>query len=225
MLSAAIPLPKESVSIRTVSLYYPDTALTAKYNGFGYLLPQSTPNPEEALGVFFDSDTYGFQPGEKPGTKLTVLMGGHFWSDRPSDTIPSEEECISRGRAIMGRHLGIARDPDLVHVNLAKGCIPQHVVGHRAMLARTHEALGNGFKGRLAVAGGSYTAVGVMPAIRAGYDVACHVARKAMPHVGDTGLAQFASPLDVLEVERKVLNGLGKQAREPDVVQRFFMGL
>jgi oxygen-dependent protoporphyrinogen oxidase len=206
-----------------VSFYYPETNLTAKFNGFGYLLPQSTPNPEEALGVFFDSDTYGLQPGEKPGTKLTVLMGGHFWDSASS--IPSEAECVSRGLAIMKRHLAITRDPDLIHVNLAMGCIPQHVIGHRAILARTHEALDKRFKGRLALAGGSYTAVGVMPAIRAGYDVACHVARKALPHVGDTGLAQFTRPAEVVEVERKVLNGLGKQLKKPDVVQRFFMGL
>lgn len=224
-LSPLIPtlsLPTTSVSIMTVSLFYPTENLTSHHNAFGYLIPLTTPNPEQALGVFFDSDTYGLAPSEKRGTKLTVLMGGHMWGSEAD--VPSKEECVRRARAMLERHLGLKAEPELTYVNFAEGCIPQHAPSHRAVLAQTHDALLESFKGRLSVAGGSYTAVGVMPAMRAGYDAACHVAGAPRAHVGDTGLAQFKDGLDVIAVPRKELNELGKRLRGSGALGRWFSG-
>lgn len=205
----------------TVSFFFPQEDLTAHHQAFGYLIPLTTPNPEQVLGVFFDSDTYGLAPQEKRGTKLTVLMGGHLWSGSP---VPSKDECVERARTMLARHLKLTATPEVTHVNFAKGCIPQHGPAHRSILADAHTALLDSFRGRLAVAGGSYTPVGVMPAMRAGYDAARHVAGWAQPHVGDTGLAQFKDGLDVIQVPREELNGLGKKLRGPGALGRWFSG-
>ncbi|PKS06364.1 hypothetical protein jhhlp_007112 [Lomentospora prolificans] len=220
-----IPLNTEAVTICTVSFFFPQADLTASLGAFGYLVPLTSPNPEQMLGMFFDSDTYGLHADEKRGTKVTILLGGHFWSDLPEP--PSEAECIRRARAVLARHVGVAQEPELTHANLAKGCITQHVVSHRATMAAAHEGLRDVFKGRLAVAGGSYTAVGVMPAMRAGYDVACQVAgRGATEHVGETGLAQFGhrQGADVIAMPRTQLNELGKQLRGSSGIGRWFSG-
>ena len=62
--------------------------MTTGLQGFGYLIPQSVPfelNPERALGVIFDSDIspdlHSTVPAEKLGTRLTVMMGGHWWDE------------------------------------------------------------------------------------------------------------------------------------------------
>ncbi|SPN96957.1 uncharacterized protein DNG_00475 [Cephalotrichum gorgonifer] len=222
-----IPLPTDAVSIMTISLFYAEENLTSHNQAFGYLIPLTTPNPEQVLGVFFDSDTYGLSPSEKRGTKLTVLMGGHFWSGEEggeSAPVPDKEECVRRAKAMLARHLGLTAAPEVTHVNFARGCIPQHSPSHRAVLSHAHDALAAEFRGRLAVAGGSYTPVGVMPAMRAGYDAACQVAGRPRPHVGDTGLAQFKDGLDVITVPREELNALGKRLRGPGAVGRWFSG-
>ena len=205
----------------TVSLFFSEENLTSHHQAFGYLIPLTSPNPEQVLGVFFDSDTYGLAPTEKRGTKLTVLMGGHLWADAP---VPSKEECVQRARSMLARHLNLTATPELTYVNFAKGCIPQHMPSHRSCLAETHTALLNSFNGRLAVAGGSYTPIGAMPAMRAGYDAARHVAGWEQPHVGDTGLAQFKEGLDVIPVKVGELNELGKTLRASGRLGMWFSG-
>jgi protoporphyrinogen/coproporphyrinogen III oxidase len=180
-----------AVTIMAVNLWYPQQKLNPK--GLGYLVPKSdTDNFEGALGVFFDSDVAGFLDGEQRGTKLFVLMGGHNWDTL--DPLPSEEEGIILAKTVVHRHIGIALDtPCHATATLARDCIPQQRVGHSELMATTHAELAGGFNGKLAVAGSSYTGVGVMPSIRAGYDVAGQIASPAeFLHVGDTGLAQFA---------------------------------
>ena len=187
----------------TVSLFYPTENLTSHHNAFGYLIPLTTPNPEQALGVFFDSDTYGLAPSEKRGTKLTVLMGGHMWGSEAD--VPSKEECVRRARAMLERHLGAqGRAGSSRTSNFAEGCIPQHAPSHRAVLAQTHDALLESFKGRLSVAGGSVHR-------RGGHARHARRLRRGVPRCrgaegtcgGHTGLAQFKDGLDVIAVPRK----------------------
>lgn len=196
-------------------------------------MPMTSPNPHHILGVFFDSDTYGFQPDEvQTGTKITALLGGHFWNNL--ETMPGEEECVRAAAAAVGSHLGISparitsgEEGCLVHSHLNPSCIPQYNLNHSSLLSQTHSALQRQFNSRLLLAGGSYTSVGVMPSLRAGYEAALQVSRRAnLDHVGETGLAIFAKGgrgLDVTEVDRRELNALGKQVRELDLVQRYLM--
>ncbi|RSL60311.1 hypothetical protein CEP51_013793 [Fusarium floridanum] len=162
-----------SVSIMRVNLWFPQENL--KPPGLGYLIPNTVApgmNPEHALGVFFDSDVQSRSAEEPAGTKLFVLMGGHYY-DQPGAKIPSEDEAIIQARNLLERHLGIPRDaPCHALASFAKNCIPQHNVGHHDLLRDAHKELTDHFEGRLAVAGGSYNRIGAIASLRAGYDIA-----------------------------------------------------
>lgn len=164
-----------AVTIMTVNLWYPNPNLLAD-GGFGYLIPSSTPdNDEGALGVLFDSDLRT-SDSEMPGTKLTVMLGGHHWDDW--EHFPSEEAGIAMAKAVVQRQLGISETEEVVAgARLCRDCLPQHFVGHRGRMRDAHYELMSAFQGHLTVAGPSYTTVGVIPAMRAGFDAGMRVAR------------------------------------------------
>ena len=73
------------------------TGLPLGLSGFGYLIPRTIPftqNPERALGVIFDSDIsptlHTTVPADVLGTRLTVMLGGHWWDGWTS--FPNESE-------------------------------------------------------------------------------------------------------------------------------------
>lgn len=169
-----------AVTIMVVNLWFPNAQLLARNRGFGYLVPSSTPDNDECvLGVLFDSDleTRG---DERAGTKLTVMLGGHHWDGWAAH--PTEAMGEAMALQAVQRHLDIGADePVVARAQLCRDCLPQHVVGHRARMATAHWELLAAFKGRLAVAGPSYTTIGVIPAMRAGFDVAMRVARGRGP--------------------------------------------
>ncbi|OHE99551.1 protoporphyrinogen oxidase [Colletotrichum orchidophilum] len=206
-----------NVSIMAVNLWYPQPNLNASHPGVGYLVPRATDsNLEGLLGVFFDSDVVPCAPDEPEGTKFFVLMGGHYWNDLPAGSYPTEQEGIEMAKSVLERHLGIPKtQPAFAMAHLAKDCIPQHHVGHWEQMGRASYELQDAFGGQLAVAGGSYTNIGVTGAIRAGYDMAVHIAQSAQAHVGDTGLAQFEwSKLELFETSRTGLRHIGRDIEE-----------
>lgn len=158
-----------------VNLWYPNLNLLDQ-GGFGYLIPATTPdNDEGALGVLFDSD---IEPdnGEVPGTKLTVMLGGHHWDSWQH--LPTESMGIAMAKEVVRRQLGIAETETVVaEARLCRDCLPQHFVGHRKRMKDAHYELLSTFQGHLTVAGPSYTSVGVIPAMRAGFDAGMRVAR------------------------------------------------
>ena len=176
-----------AVTVMVVNLYYSNPSILPA-RGFGYLLPRSLPfeqNPERALGVVFDSDATIGQD-EIPGTKVTVMLGGHWWDGWVA--YPDEEMGASMAKAVLKRHLGILEEPQAIHVGLQKDCIPQYTVGHHARMANAHAALKK-FNGRLRVAGSSYTGVGLNDCIRSAKNV---VAGLVEGRNQDTGLEAFA---------------------------------
>jgi len=154
-----------------VNLYYANPNVLPAH-GFGYLIPRSIPflqNPERALGVVFDSDAIVGQD-TVTGTKVTVMLGGHWWDDW--STYPDEEEGAAMAKTVLARHLNIVEEPTMVNAVLQRDCIPQYVVGHEARMESGHRELKREFKGRLRVAGNSYTGVGLNDCVRAAYDIA-----------------------------------------------------
>lgn len=159
---------------------------------------------------------------ESRGSKYTVMLGGHYWDGyRYPDDFPSEKEAVRMAEAVLHRHLaktiGFSEEPGktmprpiATRTKLCRECIPQHYVGHAKRMADLDADLRKAFGGRLAVAGGSFTATGpgVLPSIRSAYDIALRVADRGyrstmiqnsrlesdMAHVGDTGLGRFADP-------------------------------
>lgn len=160
-----------SVSVMVVNIFYTNPSILPVH-GFGYLIPRSIPfaqNPERALGVVFDSDA-AIGQDDVPGTKVTVMLGGHWWDGWES--FPDEHEGTKMAKAILKRHLGITAEPDAIGVSVQKDCIPQYTVGHRKRLEQGSDLLKKRFMGKLRVAGNSYTGVGLNDCIRSAYQVA-----------------------------------------------------
>jgi oxygen-dependent protoporphyrinogen oxidase len=176
-----------AVTIMVVNLYYSNPNILPE-RGFGYLIPRSIPfeqNLECALGVVFDSDAVQGQD-TVPGTKVTVMLGGHWWNGFSS--YPDEDEGAARAITVLRRHLKIDVEPDAVNVGLRKDCIPQYVVGHEKRMKAAHGELMQGFKGKLKVAGNSYTGVGLNDCVMAARDVVMAIKRGGG---GGTGLESF----------------------------------
>lgn len=189
--SGALPslAGQHSVTVMVVNLYYRDTDLLPE-RGFGYLIPRSIPyeqNPEFALGVVFDSDS-SIGQDTAAGTKVTVMLGGHWWDS--FDSYPDEQEGLAMAKAVLKRHLHVDDEPEAFNVGLHKECIPQYVVGHEASLKVAHNELLSAFKGKLKVAGNSYKGVGLNDCVRSARDVVMDLETGK----SKTGLDEFALP-------------------------------
>jgi len=178
-----------SVDVMVVNVFYKNPSLLP-VNGFGYLIPNSTSiaeqNPELALGIVFDSEAFKEQDSVN-GTKLTVMLGGHWWSG--DSHRPSKQEGEQLAKSVLKRHLGITEEPDAMLVSLSRDCIPQYLVGHNDRMRKAHFILKEKFKGRLAVAGSSYRGVGVNDCIRSAWEVAQGLGS----HAELTGLQGFVT--------------------------------
>lgn len=180
-----------AVTVAVVNLYYRNNSLLqdlapprtpTRYtknglHGFGYLIPASIPfeqNPERALGVIFDSDItpdpHNPPDGWAKGTRLTVMLGGHWWDGWSA--YPDEEECVDMAQAVLRRHLGIEEAPEVARCKVQRDCIPQYTVGFGERMQGLHRQLRDDFDGRLRVAGCWVGGVGVADCIRGGYEAA-----------------------------------------------------
>jgi len=231
-----------SVTVCVVNLYYRTPHLlqtltppgglprgVSSLQGFGYLLPRSLPfaqNPERALGVIFDSDItphlHTTIAPDKLGTRLTVMLGGHWWDGWTS--FPSNAEAEEMAQTVLARHLGIVEEPAAMRATLQTNCIPQYTVGHSARMGEAHAGLLDAFGGKLRVAGSWYHGVGVNDCLRSAFEVVQGLSKEVNEgelgrnDSGDrearTGLERFAwgrplalvkrqggGELDVVEVE------------------------
>ncbi|PWY98749.1 Protoporphyrinogen oxidase [Testicularia cyperi] len=137
--------------------------------GFGYLIPRSTPaNEDGILGVVFDSDSLPTQDTADATTKpikLTVMMGGSHWTN--TDSLPSEAQMKQRAVKAVSQHLGIPREAledesnTIVIATMQRDCIPWYLVGHPIRMAQLHKALQQHptLAGKLTLTGASYTGV------------------------------------------------------------------
>ncbi|KAK4042539.1 hypothetical protein C8A01DRAFT_44424 [Parachaetomium inaequale] len=217
-----------AATIMLVNIWYPMSHANFPNNGFGYLLPQALPfaqNPECVLGVIFDSNRELPLPTPSnpdppyrgadtlPGTKLTVMMGGHYWDGWPAHLTEDTDRARASALAAVERHLNLPPELTAAAHTSAKLCrdaLPQHLVGHRDRMRAAHAELDWAFKGRLAVAGQSYSSPGALGMLRAARDVAVQVAGLERPAaaawtVGDTGLERFTRPARYITVQKQML--------------------
>ncbi len=212
-----------------VNIWYPTPQANFPYNAFGYLLPQAldySQNPEFVLGVIFDSDReFPLPTPANPvpenrgadtvqGTKLTVMLGGHYWDGLPDEYLPTPEAAIKMAKDAVARHLDLPDDVTRhahATAKLCRDCIPQHLVGHRDRMRLLHEELAHAYQGRLAVAGQSYQNPGVLPLLRAARDIAQQTAGclkdddMSQSSVGDTGLLRFTRKPQFVGVEKRLM--------------------
>ena len=198
------------VTVMTINLYYPNPNLLP-VEGFGYLIPQSVPfeqNPERGLGVIFDSSAIKGQDTVS-GTKLTVMMGGHWWDGWES--YPTEEEGLEMAKSMLARHLNITDEPTAHFVNLAKDCIPQYTLGYQDRLAKFAEKKSEEFKGRLRFVGSQVNGVGVNDCILGAWQVV-----DQLPHGGwkerSCGLDKVAGGYDWVAVPSRTMDFATKMA-------------
>ncbi|CAJ0848304.1 64_t:CDS:2, partial [Entrophospora sp. SA101] len=151
-----------SVSVAIVNFSY-DQPNILPVKGFGYLIPKSTQNNlHNVLGVVFDSCTMPYQDELFNNfTKLTVMMGGHYYNDNfdNQQKLFSEEELLNQSLEILENHLGIYNTPADYSVKLARNCIPQYYVGHYDRMKELHYEIKSKLKNRLSVGGASYWGV------------------------------------------------------------------
>lgn len=237
-----------AVTVMVINLYYRTPDLLNKVSppgglprtsnglrGFGYLIPSSVPfvqNPERALGVIFDSDIspdlWSTVPEEKRGTKVTVMMGGHWWDEWSS--YPDADEAKDMAMSVLARHLGVLEEPVAVNATLQKDCIPQYHVGHSQRMAGGHTALLDAFDGRVRVAGSWYTGVGVNDCLRGAFDVVKGLAQdlssEKMEAAGIGGAIKAGSQRHDTNISRGERTGLEgfKHGRPMALVRRQTQG-
>ena len=127
------------------------------------------------------------------GTKLTVMLGGHWWDGWPA--YPDEQEGLALAKSLLERHLGITEEPEVWQVNLQKDCIPQYTVGHEDRLKTAHSNLAREYKSRLRVAGSWMSGVGINDCLRSAWDVARNLkagrSGTGLEHVGTTDFVRL----------------------------------
>ncbi|RMZ75083.1 hypothetical protein DV737_g5480, partial [Chaetothyriales sp. CBS 132003] len=109
------------------------------------------------------------------GTKLTVMLGGHWWDTWEDSDLPTEAEGITRAKSLLARHLHITDEPEVAKARLQRNCIPQYPVGYRDFMATLHKDVlaptTGKFDGRLKVAGAWWQGgVGVSDCIRKAFE-------------------------------------------------------
>ncbi|GME33095.1 Protoporphyrinogen oxidase [Neofusicoccum parvum] len=176
----------QEATVMVVTLCYQKSRLNCPYHGFGYLVPPSVPrslNPEQAIGVVFDSDALAGQDSSS-GTKITVIIGGGYWAGLKE--YPSKEEGTAMAKRVLERHLGLRDEPVAAVATLQRDAIPQYEVGYFERMKELRQELLTRFGGRVRVAGKCYAGIGVHDCIFSGRMVA-----ERLDEEGLTGLEQF----------------------------------
>lgn len=168
-----------AVTAMVVNLYYPNPSLLPVEDGFGYLIPRSIPyaqNPECGLGVIFaSSSSVGKGPDPSspivhqdsaPGTKLTIMLGGHYWDG--FEEYPDHDTAVKLARDMLKRHMNITDTPTVARTRLQKDAIPQYTVGHLDRMYHLSNTVRDEYKGGLVLAGNWYNGVGVGDCVKQG---------------------------------------------------------
>ena len=74
-----------------------------------------------------------------------------------------------------------ARDPDTIHVSIAKQAIPQYTVGHSKRVKTIENNLYNQYNNKLHLIGNSYNGVGVADTVANGLAIGRKVAEQLYP--------------------------------------------
>ncbi|CEJ60749.1 hypothetical protein PMG11_09311 [Penicillium brasilianum] len=169
-----------ATTVMVVNLYYQNPNLLP-VDGFGYLIPRSVPyeqNPECGLGVIFASaSSVGESPvapyptvsqDSAPGTKITIMFGGHYWDGWKKEDYPDHKTAVRMARSMLERHIGITDAPAVVRTRLQENAIPQYKPGHLRNMYQLSLAAKNDYYGRLVLAGNSFNGVGVGDCVRQG---------------------------------------------------------
>lgn len=141
------------VPIAVASLGYYQNVLKKK--GYGYLVPSK--ENEEIMGMVWDSEIFPQQNRIPEETRLTVMLGG---AHKPEIEYFSKEQIKDIACNVAEKHLGISSSPNSISIKIAKGAIPQYLVGHSDNIATLENAISTTFR-NLTLFGNSYYGVAV----------------------------------------------------------------
>ncbi|ODQ68356.1 Protoporphyrinogen oxidase [Nadsonia fulvescens var. elongata DSM 6958] len=162
-----------TTTLMVINIYIPERDVTG-IKGFGYLVPKvsAADNNDSILGVIFDSDVNDAAElisgrkvisnrADKAGTKITVMMGGHYWAG--ISQYPSQEEAIARANRAVYKHMGINLSDYqcTFDAKLQRDSIPQPFSGHYETTEDIKELLYEAYNGRLSMDGGMALGGGV----------------------------------------------------------------
>jgi oxygen-dependent protoporphyrinogen oxidase len=139
----------------TVNVHYATPVLP--FDAFGFLVPTTERNAD-ILGVVFDSAVFPEQ-SQGPGTRLTVMLGGHAFARVFGDKSVPETATAASLDAL--RRLGITASPIHTYVKHWPRCMPQYVCGHPALCRELETHVAGAWHGRLHLAGNSFYGAGV----------------------------------------------------------------
>ncbi|WVO17139.1 protoporphyrinogen oxidase [Cryptococcus depauperatus] len=167
-------------SVGVINIVYPLQPSQVHPAGFGYLIPHApagSVNPTGVLGVIFDSTVLPGNEFDSKVTKLTVMMGGPYWSTyEPHITPPIDAEELVH-QAVEHLHTVFPHlrsyEPIFTQANLHQDCIPTYLPGHGSRLNELYSAIENSeWKGKLSLVGNAYGGVGVNDCVYSGREVA-----------------------------------------------------
>ncbi|KAJ5168899.1 uncharacterized protein N7482_004493 [Penicillium canariense] len=177
---ASLQLHSSASTVMVVNLYYQNPNLLP-VEGFGYLIPRSIPfeqNPECGLGVIFASTSSVGQAAmapyetvsqdSAPGTKITIMFGGHYWDGWKKEDYPDHKTAVRMAQTMLERHIGITDTPAVARSRLQENAIPQYRPDHLTNMYKLSLAAKEEYHGRLVLAGNSYNGVGVGDCVRQG---------------------------------------------------------
>ncbi|KAL3460265.1 hypothetical protein BJX64DRAFT_263511 [Aspergillus heterothallicus] len=188
-----------AVTMMVVNLYYPNPNLVP-VRGFGYLIPRSIPaeqNPERALGVIFASES-GEGQDSAPGTKLTVMLGGHWWDGWQNSDYPDHDLAVKMAHSLLKRHLNITDTPTVTRSRLQRDAIPQPTLEHTQRMYGISDAVKSELDGRVTLAGAWYAigGTGVVDSIRQAYLASEFGIRSVDPKTRELAIGVFESLVD-----------------------------
>ena len=119
-------------SVTVVHLAYPKSAVTARTDGFGMLIPAV--EKRKILGLLFDSSLF---PGRAPDDQhlFTIFMGGtrHSWTAEKS---PEELTAIAQAEVADLMKIKGGLPPLFSHAHRWTHAIPQYDLGHAGAVKR-----------------------------------------------------------------------------------------
>lgn len=160
----------QSNTVLLVNYYWPHSDLLLKeQQGFGYLVPQNHANPEQLLGVIFDSvieqNYKAYYPvytkaafkqllRRKEYTKLTAMVGGHYLKE--GHTAHTANKAVRAVKYALHNHLGISQehlDKGTWQFTAAEHCLPHFSVGFPQWKQQVEQEVLNKFGGHISLGG------------------------------------------------------------------------
>lgn len=156
----SVKIEMDKLEATTLAVVNVRTAEPIAKDWFGILVPKTEDahNPEQALGIIFDSSVRNAAvavsdgtklPALSPGSSMTVMMGGDLWRGALT-----QDQAISQAAATIRKYVGdFDASAAEFNVRVWEGGIPLYKVGHSAIADGVHRAAASSYNNRVILTG------------------------------------------------------------------------